>query len=71
MFSNIFRFVDDLHTFNNNKFENYYKYIYLNELELEKENEAPCKTSFLEHSVEVHDRKFTTELFDKKDAFLF
>ena len=34
------------------------------------ENEGPCKASFLDLSVEVHDRKFTTNLFDK-DAFPF
>ena len=64
-------FIDDLCTFNNNEFENNYKDIYPDELELKKENEDPCKASFFDLSIEVHDSKFTTELFDKRDAFSF
>ena len=52
------------YTFNNEEFESSYKDIYPDELELEKENEDPCKASFFGLSVEVHDRKCTTELFD-------
>ena len=40
-------------------------------MELNKENEDPCKVSFLNISIEVLYRKFTTELFDKRDAFHF
>ena len=43
---NIFRFLDDLHTFNNNEFENNYNDIYPSELELKKKNEDPCKVCF-------------------------
>ena len=64
-------FIDDLCTFNNNEFENNYKDIYPDELELKKENEDPCKASFFDLSIEVHDSKFTTELFDKGMLFPF
>ena len=36
--SSIFRFIDDLCTFNNGEFENNYNDIYPNELELKKKN---------------------------------
>ena len=71
LFPNIFRFIINLCTFNNDEFENYYNEIYPGEMELNKENEDPCKASFLNISIEVLYRKFTTELFDKRDAFHF
>ena len=36
-----------------------------------KENEDPCKALFLDFSIELHDSKFTTELFDKRSVFPF
>ena len=71
IFSNILRLIDDLHTFNNNEFENSYHDIYPDELELKKENEDPCKVSSLSLSMEVHDRKFTIMFTDKRDVFPF
>ena len=41
-----------------------YKNVYLDELEFKKENEEPCKALFLDFSKELHDSKFTAELFD-------
>ena len=63
MFSNIFKFIDDLWTINNDEFEKSY-------LKLKKENEDPCKASFLDLSIDVHDEKFTTMLFAERVAFL-
>ena len=40
-------------------------------MELKKKNEDHCKVSFLNVSIEVLNRKFTTELLDKRDAFHF
>ena len=37
----------------------------------QKEIEHPCKASFLDLSTEVHDSKFITEPFDKRDVFPF
>ena len=71
IFSNFLRFIDDLCTFNNNKFENSYNDIYPNKLKFKKENENPCKALFLDLSIEFHDRKVTTELLNKRDAFSF
>ena len=69
IFSNIYRFLDDLWTFNNNEFENIYKDDYFDVWELGKEIEDPCKALFLNLSIEVHDRKFFGKLFNKRDAF--
>ena len=69
--SNIFRFIDDPCFFNNDGFVNNSSYTYPDVLELKKENEDTCKASFLDFSIEVHERKFTTKLFDKKDVFPF
>ena len=71
IFSNILRFIDDLCPFINDEFENTYNDIYLDELELKKENEDPCKASFLEFPIEAFDKKFTTILLGKRDAFAF
>ena len=71
IFSVIFRFIDDLCTFNNDELENNYNNIYPHELELKKKNEDPCKASFLDLSEEVYNRKFSTNLLDKRDAFPF
>ena len=58
--------------FKQNEFENnHIKNICLDELELKKENEDICVTSFLDLSIEVRDWKFTNELLDKRDVFLF
>ena len=69
--SNIFRFIDDLCTFKNDKFENNYNDIYPDELEIKKENKGPCKVSFLDFLIEVHHRKFKTKLFVYRTAFSF
>lgn len=48
--SSIFRFMDNLCTFDNDKFENNYSNIYNDEQELKKENEDPCKAWCLDIS---------------------
>lgn len=54
---------------NNNKFENCCKDTQPDKLEL-KENEDLCKGSFLILAIEIHHRKFTTELFDKRSYLM-
>ena len=49
--------------FSNNEFESNYNGIY--------PDENLYKFSFLGLSIEVHNKKFTTNFFDKRDAFLF
>ena len=43
------------YTFNNDKLENDYNDIYLDELKHKLENEDPCEASFYYLSIEVHD----------------
>ena len=69
--SNISRFMYDLCTFNNDEFEKSYNDINPDVLKMKKENEDPCKSSFMDLSTKVHDRKFTTKLFDKRDGDVF
>ena len=71
IYSSTFKFIDELCTFNCCKFKNKYKDLSSDELELKKENDDPCKTSLLGLSIKVDDWKFTSELFDEKDAFSF
>ena len=56
---------------NNNNFENNYSDIYFDEQESKglRENEDPCKSSFLNLPIEAHSRKFSIELLDKRDVF--
>lgn len=69
--SNISRFMYDLCTFSNDEFEKSYNDINPDVLKMKKENEDPCKSSFMDLSTKVHDRKFTTKLSVKTDAYLF
>ena len=71
IFSRIFKFIDDLCMFSNDEFENYCKDIYLDELIIKEEDEDPCQALLLDLLMEVHDRKFTTELVDKRNALPF
>lgn len=70
-FKNIFGLIDDLCTFSNKESENNYKFTYLDELELQKENKDPYKTYFLDLSIEVHDRKLPMSYFIKETLFFF
>ena len=47
------------------------KFNYPDELELKMENEDPCKASFFDLLIEVHDRKFTTCCLIKEICFPF
>ena len=75
IFSNILRFTDDLCSFINKEFGNQlndiYIYIYPDKLKLTKVNEDSCKASFLDLSIEFHDRKVATELFNERYVFSF
>ena len=72
MFSNTFRFIDDLCALNDKgEFERNCKQIYPEELELKKENIGHHEASFLDLSIKIANKKFTTKLFDKRDSFPF
>ena len=65
---NIFRFIDDLNSINDcGKFESNSCNIYLEELQLGKENTDKHEASFLD----LKDEKFHFGLFDKRDSFPF
>ena len=69
---NIFRFIDDLNSINDGgKFESNYSNIYLEELQLGKENTDKHEASFLDLNIKIKDGKFHFGLFDKRDSFSF
>ena len=71
-FAKVFCFIDDLLVLNDNlEFEKNYHEIYPPELELKKENIDNFKGSFLDLSITIHNNKFTTSLYDKRDDFRF
>ena len=67
----MFSFLDNLCNCNNDEFQNNCNDSYPDEMELKKENEDSCKASFLDFSIEVHNRKFTIKLLHKRIAFPF
>ena len=73
MFSNTFRYLDDLIAINDgNLFEKYHREIYPPELELKKENDGLKETSFLDLEISVSDNKtFLVKPYDKRDSFPF
>ena len=66
---NIFSFIDDLDSFENDELESNYSDIYCGELKLKKENENPCKDLFLDLSLECHGKKIINRIFDDRDVF--
>ena len=72
MFTNTFRFIDDLIAINDGgTFEKSYKDIYPPELELKKENIGQHEASFLDLNIVVNNNNFDVCLFDKRDSFPF
>ena len=65
-FNRTFRYIDDLLTINNPDFSDYISKIYPNELELKQTTEGHGKCSYLDLNI-----KFTTDLYDKREAFNF
>lgn len=66
---NIFSFIDDLDTFENDELESNYSDIYCGELKLKKENENPCNGLLLNLSLKCHDKKIFNRFFDDRDGF--
>ena len=72
LFSNTFRFIDGLYAINDNlEFDRNSENIYSSELQLKKENNSTSEISFLDLYVIIEDKKFKTQLYDKRDAFPF
>ena len=71
-FSNSYRYIDDLLSFNNNNFINQFKKrIYPQGLTLNKENKSPTNTSFLDIDITIDNNEIITKLYDKRDDFKF
>ena len=71
-FGQVYRYIDDLLAINDgHSFEQYYRDIYPDELQLNKENESDLSTNFLDLHIEIDNGVFTTRIFDKRDQFGF
>ena len=70
-FSRTCRYIDDLLSLNNSGFEASVSEIYPPELELKRTTESPSNCSYLDLNIQIADGKFTSELYDKRDAFHF
>ena len=71
-FSYTFRYIDDLCAINDNgEFERVFSDIYPMEVELTKENSTNSSATFLDLSIEINERKFSTHIYDKRDSFPF
>ena len=64
------RYIDDLLTLNNNKFNSVMSNIYPPELILKRTTESDTKLSYLDVSISICHGKFVTEVYDK-DSFNF
>ena len=71
IFSNTFRYIDDLLKLNNPTFEQEISNIYPQQLELKRTTETDSRLSYLDLEVNISDRRFTTAVFDKRDGFNF
>ena len=70
-FRHTFRFIDDLLAINDDgEFENCFRDIYPEELELKKEH-GGNSVAFLDLSISIKGRSFETSLYDKRDNFPF
>ena len=71
-FSHTFRYIDDLLAINDGgMFEQYYKEIYPEELELKKESTSSITCTFLDLKIDIKDKVFFTSLYDKRDDYNF
>ena len=71
-FGQVFRYIDDLLALNDGQsFETFFKDIYPEELQLNKENDNSSNTNFLDLHISIENGVFTTRLYDKRDHFGF
>ena len=67
-FNKTFRYIHDLLTLNNCQFEKSIPNIYPKELELK---ESPKHCSYLDLNITISGLRYTTDLYDKREAFKF
>ena len=71
-FGHVYRFIEDLIAVNDGKeFDNSFKEIYPEELELKKENANDIVAIFLDLNIIIKERDFSMELLDERDRFNF
>ena len=70
-FNKTFRYIDDLLRLNNSQFEKSIPNIYPKELEFKKTTESPKHFSYLDLNITISGLRFTTDLWDKREAFKF
>ena len=72
LLANIFRYQDDCIVFNDHMlFESLFEDIYPEELTLVNTNLSPCKVTFLDLMITLHQGKFKNVLYDKRNDFDF
>ena len=71
IFSNTFRYIDDLLMINNPTFEQEISNIYPQQLELKRTIVTDSRLSYLDLEENISDRRFITAVFDKQDGFSF
>ena len=70
-FNDTIRYIDDLLTVNNSKFEKEICNIYPPELTLKRTSESEINLSYLDISISICGGKYVTEVYDKRDDFNF
>ena len=71
-FRHVFRFIDDLISLNDDgEFAKSFHEIYPREMEVKQENQVETAASYLEMAMEIENKKITSKLYDKRDAFNF
>ena len=70
-FNDTIRYIDDLLTVNNSKFEKEICNIYPPELALKRTSESERNLSYLDISISICGGKYVTEVYDKRDDFNF
>ena len=71
MFNDTSRYLDDIFTIDNPKFEKYIPDIYPAEFQLNKANTSDKETSFLDLNIKVIGSDIHTSVYDKRDDFGF
>ena len=70
-FNLTFRYIDDVLSLNNPKFNNYIDVIYPKELDIKDTTDAPKWANYLDHLEFDEDGKLFRRLYDKRDDFCF
>ena len=71
-FRHIFRFIDDLIALNDDgEFARSFREIYPPEMELKRENHEDTAASYLDLGLEIEDKRISSNLYDKRNAFNF